>query len=132
VSIPALISVVVPAKNEERDLGACLAGVSRRDCEVVVVDDGSTDRSAAVAEEAGARVILQPGLGPAAARNRGVKEARGDVILFLDADCRVGPTWVEQLSTPIREGRADVTVGPYLSDQENWVARLVQLELEQR
>ena len=59
--------------------------------EIVVVDDGSTDQSQRIAREAGARVVEQRPLGLSAARNRGVEEARGELIAFCDADDRMTP-----------------------------------------
>ena len=88
------ISVVIPARNAAAFLPRCLAALAastRRPNEIIVVDDGSTDGGAMVAELSGARVIRldPPARGPAAARNRGVEAARGDVIAFVDADTAV-------------------------------------------
>lgn len=84
-------SVVVPAWNAERFLGEAITSVlaqSLPPLEIVVVDDGSTDTTKAVAEGFGGRVCVLsgPNAGPSAARNRGVREARGSWIAFLDAD----------------------------------------------
>jgi glycosyltransferase involved in cell wall biosynthesis len=92
-----LVSVVVPVHNGERYLHEALASVLRpghAPVEIVVVDDGSTDRSAAIARDAGAevRVISQPHRGLPAARNHGLREARGEYIGFLDCD----DVWTEQ------------------------------------
>jgi glycosyltransferase involved in cell wall biosynthesis len=86
-----LITVVVPAYNAARYLGDALGSIAAQrglfETEVLVVDDGSTDTTAGLAAGfAGVRVIRQPNLGPSAARNRGIAEARGDLIAFLDAD----------------------------------------------
>ena len=85
------LSVIVPVRDGEATLGASLASVLERAdrlLEVIVVDDGSTDASAAVAEALGppVRVLRQAGAGPAAARNAGVAAARGRLVGFLDAD----------------------------------------------
>jgi glycosyltransferase involved in cell wall biosynthesis len=90
-SSPPLVSVVVPVFNGERLVGEALESIlaqRHRPLEVLVVDDGSTDRSAEVAETFGPLVqcIRQANRGPAAARNRGLEQAAGDVIGFLDAD----------------------------------------------
>lgn len=87
------VSVVVPVRDGAAHLAEALASVLAQDVEpveVIVVDDGSTDRSAEIAESAGplVRVVRQAALGVAAARNRGVREARGEWIAFLDADDR--------------------------------------------
>ena len=87
------VSVVVPARNAERYLGEALESILAQDpppLEVVVVDDGSADATAALAQNHGApvRVLRQPALGIGAARNRGVSAADGDIVGFLDADDR--------------------------------------------
>ena len=87
------VSVVVPARNAERYLGEALESILAQDpgpLEVVVVDDGSADATAALAQELGppVRVLRQPALGIGAARNRGVNAAEGDIVGFLDADDR--------------------------------------------
>jgi glycosyltransferase involved in cell wall biosynthesis len=87
------VSVVIPVHNEERFIGEALASVFAQDdpaLEVIVVDDGSTDDSAATARACGdgVRVVRQEQQGTAAALNRGVREATGSLIAFLDADDR--------------------------------------------
>ena len=87
------ITVVIPARNASREIEACLAALdasTRRPDEVVVVDDASTDDTAVRARGA-AVVSLAENVGPAAARNRGVAAARGDVLFFVDADVAVHP-----------------------------------------
>jgi glycosyltransferase involved in cell wall biosynthesis len=88
------VSVVIPVLDGERFLGEAIASAlaqTYRPTEVIVVDDGSRDRSAAVAEELGARVLRRPHVGVSAARNAGIAEARGDLIALLDADDRWPP-----------------------------------------
>lgn len=85
------VSVVIPAFNAERTLGEAVRSALAQvpaPLEVLVVDDGSTDATRAVAEGFGppVRVLTGPNAGPSAARNRGVREARGSWIAFLDAD----------------------------------------------
>jgi glycosyltransferase involved in cell wall biosynthesis len=83
------VSVVVPVRDGELYLEHALASIaaqSRRPSEVIVVDDGSMDASARIAERLGARVERQPPSGQAAARNRGVAVSSGDLVAFLDAD----------------------------------------------
>jgi len=87
-----MISFVIPAHNEEALLGATLssikasAGVLEEDFEVLVVDDASEDRTGQIAESFGARVVSVACRRISAARNAGAKQARGDVLIFVDAD----------------------------------------------
>jgi glycosyltransferase involved in cell wall biosynthesis len=90
VSLPA-VSVIVPVRDGERYLGEALESALNQQpqpLEVIVVDDGSGDASATVAESFGSpvRVLRQPSAGAGPARNRGIAAARGDVIGLLDAD----------------------------------------------
>ena len=83
------LSIVIPAKNEEGAIGAAVGGARERypDAEVIVVDDGSSDATASVAENAGARVVRHPeSLGNGAAVKTGVREAQGEIIAFMDGD----------------------------------------------
>jgi glycosyltransferase involved in cell wall biosynthesis len=135
---PVRISVVVPVRNAPDDLARCLGALSRQSVEpagyeVLVLDDGSDDTTPEVARRLGARVIQQPRCGAASARNRGVREARGDFVLFLDADCEAESRWIEEISLPLREeSGVDAAVGTYDTAQSSLVARFVQLELEAR
>lgn len=82
------LSVVIPAYNRERTVAATVASVRACgvDAEIVVVDDGSTDRTVEVARGLGVTVVTQANGGPAAARNTGIAHASGDVLAFLDSD----------------------------------------------
>lgn len=100
-SASAAISIIVPVYNSARDLEECLSALSaslRPDAEIIVVDDGSTDKSAAVAERFGVGVVrLVKNRGVAAARNRGAREARGEILFFIDADVVIGPGVVSRV-----------------------------------
>jgi glycosyltransferase involved in cell wall biosynthesis len=91
-------SVVIPARDAERALGAVLDALAAQvpaPLEVIVVDDGSTDATAAIARAAGALVVEpERGSGSAGgARNRGWEATSGDVVVFLDADAVPSPSW---------------------------------------
>lgn len=94
------VSVVVPVRNDPDNLRICLTALQSstiRDFEVLVIDDGSTDNTASVAEQLGATVRRQPTSGgPARARNRGAELARGEIVLFVDADVCIHADTIEQ------------------------------------
>jgi cellulose synthase/poly-beta-1,6-N-acetylglucosamine synthase-like glycosyltransferase len=132
-----MISVIVPAYNAEQTLGACLRALAnqsipRDQYQIIVVDDGSTDKTAMIAEAAGACVIRQPNQGPAAARNHGVQAAGGDLVLFTDSDCEPAPDWIEQMAAPFANPDTIGAKGVYLTRQKKLVARFVQAEYEDK
>lgn len=107
-SAPA-ISVVAPLYNKALYVGRCLESIRRQtftDFEVVVVDDGSTDDSAAIAAafcDVRIRVIRQANGGEGAARNRGIREAKADLIAFVDADDSWEPEFLEAIAALRRD-----------------------------
>jgi glycosyltransferase involved in cell wall biosynthesis len=114
----APVSVVIPAFDAERYLEACLSDLDRsvvRPLEVIVVDDGSTDRTAEVARAHGAKVLTTGGRhGPAAARNLGAREARGEILFFIDADVCVHPNTVRRVADSYAaDPELDALIGSY-------------------
>ena len=106
-----LVSVIIPVLNGERFLAAAVASIRGQrypSLEIIVVDDGSTDGTVAVANALGGevRVVRQANAGPPAARNRGLETARGDLIGFLDAD----DLWCED--------KLNIQVGRFLADPD--------------
>ena len=105
-----MISFIVPAYNEERLLGATLLALhaaarsTGEPYEVIVADDGSTDRTAAVAEGSGARVVRIARRQIAAARNAGARAALGDCLVFVDADTIVDEIVVRATVQALHEG----------------------------
>src|SRR5919199_4696505 len=94
-------SVIVPVRDAAATLPRTLAALAGQELaepyEVIVVDDGSRDGSAELAESTPGpvTVLRQPGAGPAAARNRGATAARGTALCFTDADCFPSPGWLD-------------------------------------
>ena len=109
---PAAVSVVIPAYNEEEAIGEVVtAALSRAGWrEVLVVDDGSGDRTAERAQAAGARVVRHPyNKGNGAAVKTGIREAQGEVVLLLDADGQHDPAEMLRLTAPV--GVFDMVIG---------------------
>ena len=124
------LSIIVPAFNEEAYLPSTLASVraatehlrARGDdvqarIEVIVVDNNSTDETAAVARNEGARVVHEPVQGIARARNTGARHAVGEVLVFIDADVAVPPTLLHVIHETMRDpacigGGVDVDYRP--------------------
>ena len=113
-----MISVIIPALNEEEPIAAVV-----RDClttglpaEVIVVDNGSTDRTTERARAAGAKVVSEPrpGYGRACAagiRALSLPQSRDDLVVFLDGDGSDCPEFMPQLVDPIRRGEQDFVIG---------------------
>ncbi len=107
------IAVVIPAWNEERSLPLVLAGLPRAGIgEIVVADNGSTDGTARVAREGGARVVEEGRRGYGSACLAGIAALdRPDVVVFLDGDHSDDPADLPRILAPILEGRADLVIG---------------------
>lgn len=107
------LSIILPAKNESAAIGATISGI-RQHCpnaEVIVVNDGSTDSTATVAEAAGARVVHHPySKGNGAAIKTGARAASGEIIVFMDADGQHDPADIARLLEVLEQGH-DMVVG---------------------
>ncbi len=135
-------SVIVPAYQAAAVLPRCLnalqqQAVDRAQYEIIVVDDGSTDRTAEVAEQAlrhfpAAQVIRAEHSGPASARNRGAAAAQGDLLLFTDADCEPVPEWIAQFAQAFADPAISGAKGTYGTRQHSFTARFVQQEYQER
>jgi glycosyltransferase involved in cell wall biosynthesis len=113
-----LVSVIVPVRHAEDALPDFLGCLERQTLprerfEVVVVDDASRDRTAEVARAAGiASVLVLPAWGGAyAARNAGLRQARGEIVAFTDVDCRPEPAWLEHAVEELERNGADLLGG---------------------
>ena len=114
------LAVVVPAKDEGATIGALLDGISKvsvpgHDLYPIVVDDGSTDATAAIAKGRGAEVVAHPenrGLGAAVRTGLRAAVASGAVaVAYLDADLEYAPRDIPKLLEPVLSGRADYVLG---------------------
>jgi glycosyltransferase involved in cell wall biosynthesis len=105
-----MLSFIVPAYNEELELPSTLSAIhaaadtNSEPYEIIVVNDGSTDATAALATAGGARVLTIHRRQIAAARNAGAREAQGGVLFFVDADTRIAPQHVSAALTALQDG----------------------------
>ncbi len=126
-----LVSVVIPAYNEEQYLPACLRALAeQKDAppyEVIVVDNASTDSTADIARQYGARVISEARKGVSFARQAGFEAARGEIIASTDADTRVTPYWLAHMAAHFHGTSLGGVYGPvrwYDGRQiERWAVR---------
>ncbi|MGI9289213.1 MAG: glycosyltransferase [Pseudomonadales bacterium] len=127
-SVP-FVSVVLPVFNEEQYLEQCLIALRKVQYpedkfEIIVVDNGSSDRSYAIAEQYADQLILHPKVNVGAVRNYGVQHAKGDVIAFLDSDCLVPKTWLENGVQLLKQNPKCVFGGNlYLRADPSWTEK---------
>lgn len=114
MSLPSF-SVVIPAFNEAAAIGRCLSSLQEQIyqgfIEIIVVDNGSSDATADIARSYGARVIRCVQRGVVPAREAGFRACRGDIIAQTDADCRVPPCWISNMTAHFAAHPADIGVG---------------------
>lgn len=106
------VSVIIPALNEETSIAKVIAAIPEWVDDIVVVDNGSTDATGDIAENAGARVVFEPRRGYGQACLSGIAALDNpDVIVFLDADFSDDPRCMDGLVDPIADGKADLVIG---------------------
>ena len=123
-----LVSVVVPVFNTEKHLGQALDSLlaqTHGNLEVICVDDGSTDGTPQLLADYASRddrirLLTQENAGPGAARNRGIAEARGDYLYFLDADDWRDPTLIEKAAALLERTGADIAALPHCEFDERY------------
>ena len=115
------VSVVVPVRNGERTIEACVTSIlggdhpaTRR--EVVVVDNGSTDRTAEIVRRLPVRYVHEPVRGRSHARNRGIAASAAPIVAFTDADCVVSDGWLRELVAAFDDDDVSAVAGEVLAD----------------
>ncbi len=117
------ISIILPAKNESACLGSLIEQIRKLhpQAELIIIDDGSTDETGAIARAAGAKVIRHPyGMGNGAAVKTGARAARGEVLVFMDADGQHDPADIPRLLEKLAEGYDMVVGARQKGSQANW------------
>jgi glycosyltransferase involved in cell wall biosynthesis len=128
----ATLSFIIPARNEEGHIADVIGAIRRSvegriDHEIIVVDNGSQDATVLRAETAGARVFVVPSVTIAALRNCGVSHSRGEILIFIDADVYLDPSWgirMAGVAGQILDNPFILTGSIYdVSDPNNWIER---------
>ncbi len=130
-----MISVIVPVYNTGRYLDRVIAALltqdySRGEFELIFVDNGSEDDSRSILErQSQIRVFYESGRGSYAARNRGIGEARGDILAFTDSDCYPERGWLSAIDRSFQSSAVQVLLGPRVPPvQNNWVRLVSEYE----
>ena len=110
-----LVSIVIPTYNEEKDIGKCLSSLkeqSYKKIEIVLVDDGSTDKTLEIVKKfKGIKVIKGEHKGTAFSRNLGAKQAKGEILVFIDADMCFDKDYIKNLVMPIVNDETGKLIG---------------------
>ncbi|MBR8831090.1 MAG: hypothetical protein N5P05_003797 [Chroococcopsis gigantea SAG 12.99] len=121
MSIP-VVSVIVPVYNGEKTIQACIESIlqsnyPRRDFELIVVNNASTDKTGSILERYRDTIVIlyESKRGPSAARNKGIKNAKGEYIALTDADCFVDYNWLSNIVLPLHDREIGIVGGQNLS-----------------
>ncbi len=112
-------SVIIPTHNEAENIGKAISvlnkqSVSRKDFEIIVVDNLSTDNTFEAARKAGADKVIKENIkGTNIARQTGFKNSQGEIVAFLDADCEPLPNWLELIDKDLASGEIKAVSGPF-------------------
>ncbi len=126
-SAEPLVTVIVPVRDGARYLASCLAAIEAdpypaAQREILVADNGSTDGSMEIARSLGARVVLKPGVRVSALRNAAAREAKGDLLAFIDVDHRIAAGWLPAALAALSDSRVVAAGAPYSSPANpTWV-----------
>lgn len=131
-----LVSVIVPVFNEEKSIAACLESLLAQDLpknavEILVVDNGSTDRSSSIIQSYPVHYLFEPIRNRARARNRALEKAQGRYLAFLDGDCTAAPNWLRLLADGFRHDRVGGCGGEFIFPKHgSWIEKALYSDQE--
>jgi len=133
-----LISIVIPAYNAEKTISRTIEALleqnyPRKNYEIIIVDDGSTDKTVDTVSKFPVKLIKLKHKGPANTRNVGAKRSKGSVVLFTDADCVPDRNWIKNMTEPFKDPKIVGVSGTYKTlNSDKLMARFVGYEIEHR
>jgi cellulose synthase/poly-beta-1,6-N-acetylglucosamine synthase-like glycosyltransferase len=131
-----MISIVIPSYNSERTIAKTLKSLLNQDYEgkyEIIVVDSSTDKTPEIVSKFPVKLIRQKPKGPAAARNLGVRKAKGEIVVFIDSDCIAPRNWLRNLLKPFSDKTIVAVSGTYRTkNKESIIARFAGYEIEHR
>lgn len=133
-----LVSFIIPALNEEEYIGVCLASIKDLDAnkgsfEIIVVDNGSIDRTVEIAKDFGANVYSILGTTISKLRNYGASKAKGEILAFMDADCVITKNWLKNAIKELSDETVGVTGSNYKTyKQTSWVSKVWEFNMKEK
>ncbi len=132
------VTFVIPARNEESNIGKCIRGIKGLDYpedryEIIVADGRSEDRTAEIARSLGARVIINEKIIQSAARNLGAKNAKGELVAFLDADNIIEKDWLRKAVVHFNAPNAAAAGNlPDVNPEAGWIGKVWHFHIKSR
>jgi len=124
------VSVIVPAYNAARTIARCIESLlgqnfPRRDFEIIVVDNNSTDTTAEIIKRYPVKYVIEKKRGPAAARNAGIAASKGSILAFIDSDCFARKDWLREGLAAFEDGVGCVAGRVLASEPENVYEKII-------
>lgn len=129
------ISIVVVTYNEEKEIGECLDSLVKQACkadEIILVDDGSTDKTLEIASKYPTKIIKSKHGERSRARNIGWRKAVGDIIIFAEADSVFGEDWISEINNKFKEGADAVIDRRKVYKPESFLQRCLDVQFDIR